>query len=113
MGGGGLVCTTGDLARWVAALQSGPLLGEAARAKVFRGYHELGGGGSEGYGWVVGHPPGGPAQIAVAGGDDFGFNAVIRDMPDGGTLIVIACNSARQPEATEPIMRALLGVLAD
>lgn len=73
MGAGGIVSNATDLARWVQAVNAGKILKPANVQKMYRGGRD----------WAL-----------YAGGDDFGFEAVVFELDRGTDIVVVNTNSA-------------------
>ena len=72
VGGGGMVSSVGDLYRWIQALEANKVLSEEAKEKMY-------------------DPQGRP--MAYAGGNDFGFSAVVFEYPKEMNYIIVATNA--------------------
>ncbi len=72
VGGGGMVSSVGELYRWIQALQANKVLSAKAKEKMY-------------------DPQGSP--MAYAGGNDFGFSAVVFEYPNDENYIFVATNS--------------------
>ncbi|MBI3790381.1 MAG: beta-lactamase family protein [Gemmatimonadetes bacterium] len=94
-GSGGAYASARDVHRWVHALQSGRVLGEAPLARLL-GHHVLlredsTGASYVGYGWGVRTAGGRDVSYAHVGNDDaLGHNAVIRFTPAGALVVVLS-----------------------
>jgi CubicO group peptidase (beta-lactamase class C family) len=91
-GAGGVFSTTGDLFRWIAAVQHGKLLTESSRSRLF-GQYATTAAGTYGYGWVTSTTPWKTPLISTRGRDEWGPNALIALYPQEG-LTVIALSHA-------------------
>jgi N-acyl-D-amino-acid deacylase len=108
-GAGGIVSSPLDLWKFCRALEGGRILDGVRREKLFRAHVPLKQGGAEGYGWMVGRSPRGTPVCEVAGGDDFGFLALLRWKPEEREFAAIAsCSSP--PEGS--LARAIDGAMA-
>jgi CubicO group peptidase (beta-lactamase class C family) len=83
IGNGGLVTTVVDLDRWLTALWGGHLLGAGAFQAMQDQY--LSTGTAE---------LGGKTVYGYAGGGDYGLGGVVIDVPDTGTRVIVATNTA-------------------
>jgi len=72
VGGGGMVSSVGELFKWIQALQTNTVLSEKAKEKMY-------------------DPQGSP--MAYAGGNDFGFSAVVFEYPNEKKYIFAATNA--------------------
>ena len=72
VGGGGMVSSVGELYKWIQALQTNTVLSEKAKEKMV-------------------DPQGRP--MAYAGGNDFGFSAVVFEYPNEKNYIFVATNA--------------------
>ena len=72
VGGGGMVSSVGELYKWIQALQTNKVLSDKAKEKMYG-------------------PQGSP--MAYAGGNDFGFSAVVFEYPNEKNYIFVATNS--------------------
>jgi len=86
-GAGGVLSTTGDLHRWVRAVQAGNILGREAREKLFTAT------GDSGYarGWMLGER-GELGRCVYHGGTTRGFEAALDTYPDRDLVVVVLCN---------------------
>jgi CubicO group peptidase (beta-lactamase class C family) len=110
IGNGGMVSTVEDLWRFLRATEDDTILDAARRAKLLaEGAPSKDGGASEGRGWMVGRTPRGTPAFEVAGGDDFGFLAVMRWLPKEREAVIVTSNSA-PPRGVLP--RLIDGALA-
>ena len=72
VGGGGMVSSVGELYKWIQALEANKVLSEKAKEKMY-------------------DPQGSP--MAYAGGNDFGFSAVVFEYPVEKNYIIVATNA--------------------
>ena len=72
VGGGGMVSSVGELYKWIQALEANKVLSEKAKEKMY-------------------DPEGSP--MAYAGGNDFGFSAVVFEYPMEKNYIIVATNA--------------------
>ena len=72
VGGGGMVSSVSELYKWIQALQTNKVLSDKAKEKMYG-------------------PQGSP--MAYAGGNDFGFSAVVFEYPNEKNYIFVATNS--------------------
>jgi len=72
VGGGGMVSSVGELYKWIQALQTNKVLSDKAKEKMY-------------------DPQGNP--MAYAGGNDFGFSAVVFEYPNEKNYIFVATNA--------------------
>jgi CubicO group peptidase (beta-lactamase class C family) len=72
VGGGGMVSSVGELYKWIQALQTNTVLSDKAIEKMY-------------------DPQGNP--MAYAGGNDFGFSAVVFEYPNEKNYIFVATNA--------------------
>jgi hypothetical protein len=72
VGGGGMVSSVGELYKWIQALEANKVLSEKAKEKMY-------------------DPEGRP--MAYAGGNDFGFSAVVFEYPTEKNYIIVATNA--------------------
>jgi len=72
VGGGGMVSSVGELYKWIQALQTNKVLSEKAKEKMY-------------------DPRGSP--MAYAGGNDFGFSAVVFEYPNEKNYIFVVTNA--------------------
>lgn len=72
IGGGGMVSSVGELYKWIQALEANKVLREKAKEKMYG-------------------PQGRP--MAYAGGNDFGFSAVVFEYPVEKNYIIVATNA--------------------
>jgi CubicO group peptidase (beta-lactamase class C family) len=72
VGGGGMVSSVGELCKWIQALEANKVLSEKAKEKMY-------------------DPEGRP--MAYAGGNDFGFSAVVFEYPIEKNYIIVATNA--------------------
>lgn len=86
-GAGGVLSTTGDLHRWVRAVQAGKILGREAQEKLFTAT------GDSGYarGWMLGER-GELGWCIYHGGTTRGFEAALETYPDRDLVVVVLCN---------------------
>jgi CubicO group peptidase (beta-lactamase class C family) len=112
LGNGGIVSTVEDLYRWCRALEGDAVLDAKRRAKLFDAQVKLPQGGAEGYGWMVGRTSAGEAEYEVAGGDDFGFLALLTWRPKSRRLVAITSNSAPGEGALPRVTAALMDALS-
>lgn len=97
-GAGGVVGPTGDLERWAAAVWAGRIIRRASVPLLYR--------------LAVGPPPPGRRPYAYAGGNAFGFNATVAELPDDQALVVVLSNSSPPGAArAEVIERRLVDLL--
>ncbi len=89
---GATVSTVDDLARWVAALDSGRILGVAARAESVRRIRMNDGAtASYGLGWAV--STFGPREEVVwHGGDITGYSSMILRIPEARLVVIVLSN---------------------
>jgi CubicO group peptidase (beta-lactamase class C family) len=97
IGAGDIWSTTGDLARWNAALaRPSLLLGEESLQLVFAPHAAITKGfvpltsAHYGYGWVIGEVQGHPLHFHP--GDNAGFNAVNLHLPDHDASVILLSN---------------------
>jgi len=107
MGNGGMISTAGDLWRWCRALEGDALLDAAHRERLFTGQVRLPAGGAEGYGWICATAPSGETQFEVAGGDDFGFLALLTWRPKSRVCVALTSNSRPPPGSLAVVAEAL------
>ena len=91
IGGGGMVSSVGELYKWIQALEAGKVLSE----KTKKGMYD---------------PQGNP--MAYAGGNDFGFSAVVFEYPKEKKNIIVATNAhdnVSAPSLGRQISRILKG----
>ncbi len=91
IGGGGMVSSVGELYKWIQALEAGKVLSE----KTKKGMYD---------------PQGNP--MAYAGGNDFGFSAVVFEYPKEKKYIIVATNAhdnVSAPSLGRQISRILKG----
>jgi len=79
IGGGGMVSSVGELYKWIQALEAGKVLTEKTKEKMY-------------------DPQGNP--MAYAGGNDFGFSAVVFEYPKEKNYIIVAANAHDNVSAT-------------
>jgi len=79
IGGGGMVSSVGDLYKWIQALEAGKILSGKTKEKMY-------------------DPQGNP--MAYAGGNDFGFSAVVFEYPKEKNYIIVATNTHYNVSAT-------------
>jgi len=79
IGGGGMVSSVGELYKWIQALEAGKVLTEKTKEKMY-------------------DPQGNP--MAYAGGNDFGFSAVVFEFPKEKNYIIVATNAHDNVSAT-------------
>jgi CubicO group peptidase (beta-lactamase class C family) len=72
IGGGGMVSSVGELYKWIQALDANKVLSEKAKEKMY-------------------DPQGNP--MAYAGGNDFGFSAVVFEYPKEKNYVIVATNA--------------------
>ncbi|TET71235.1 MAG: class A beta-lactamase-related serine hydrolase [Candidatus Aminicenantes bacterium] len=72
VGGGGMVSSVGELYKWIQALEANKVLSEKAKENMY-------------------DPQGRP--MAYAGGNDFGFSAVVFEFPVEMNYIIVATNA--------------------
>jgi len=72
VGGGGMVSSVGELYKWILALEANKVLSEKTKEKMY-------------------DPQGRP--MAYAGGNDFGFSAVVFEYPKEMNYIIVATNA--------------------
>lgn len=101
LGNGGMVSSTGDLYRWIQALNDGKILSKGSLEKLYRGAPPS-------------TRPGTSSRpyIAYAGGNDFGFVAVVFELFGEDSFIIAASNTAGRHSAERvgrQLARLLLG----
>lgn len=93
-GAGGLITTADDLARFAAAVWSGPLLDDRQRAMIFERAYVLNPGtereGRYGLGWVQRKRDG--RRVVKHDGGNNGFVADLEIWPDDGLVVVVLSN---------------------
>lgn len=96
-GAGGIAAPVGDMYQWCEALRGETVLNAASKGKAFKVQVPSDEGpGGEGYGWLVTKSRRGTNIVNMAGGNDFGFRAVmLRDL-DENALVVVHCNSGQE-----------------
>ena len=100
--GGGLYSTTADLHAWTLALESDRLLGEQARARLFKANVGEPGGDREAYAWSI--KQFGDSTLRFAAGSGYGTKSVLIRDPANDEFIVIVSNWGNTP---------ILGLLRD
>lgn len=97
-GAGGVVGPAADLERWVEAVWAGRVLRRASVPLLYR--------------LAVGPSPPGRRFYAYAGGNPFGFNATVAELPDDQTLVVVLTNSSPPHAArAEVVERRIVDLL--
>jgi len=89
VGGGGMVSSVGDLYKWIQALEANKVLSEKAKEKMY-------------------DPQGRP--MAYAGGNDFGFSAVVYEYPKEKNYFIVATN-ANDKISAESLSRQISRIL--
>ena len=79
IGGGGMVSSVGELYKWIQALEADKILSGKTKEKMY-------------------DPQGNP--MAYAGGNDFGFSAVVFEYPKEKNYIIVATNTHYNVSAT-------------
>jgi CubicO group peptidase (beta-lactamase class C family) len=107
VGNGELQSTVGDLYRWVAALDSGRVLADSSRRKMFTPWvpEDPTGETRYGYGWVIASSEWGTDLVWHNGGNGV-FYAEIRRLKDDKAVVVFLTNS----EANYSMLRDLVHV---
>jgi CubicO group peptidase (beta-lactamase class C family) len=98
-GSGGVSSTSGDLFRWMRALESGDLLTADSRSRLFGRYARTS-AGMYGYGWFTSETPWKTPMLLTRGNEDWGPNAYIAlYVREGLTVIALshAFTSDNQP----------------
>jgi D-alanyl-D-alanine carboxypeptidase len=92
-GGGGIVSTAPDMAKWAAAVLSGKVLKEATIAEAWKPT-ALKGGGTSGYGlgWGIGIIDG-HREIGHSGGHITGFSTQLALYPEDRLAVVVLANA--------------------
>lgn len=99
LGAGDIWSTTGDVARWDAALVGAGLLGEASLRALFTPHAAVperlpdGTALHYGYGWVIAEPRG--RKVVFHPGDNAGFKALNLLRPDDAAVVILLANDDR------------------
>jgi CubicO group peptidase (beta-lactamase class C family) len=119
LGAGDIWATTGDLARWDAALVAPGLLSVASLLAMFSPHVATPEGFvgapamAYGYGWVIGELDG--RRLRFHTGDNAGFRAINLCLPDDDTIIILLSNDEIDDEhpglfaLSRPLVAAMLG----
>jgi CubicO group peptidase (beta-lactamase class C family) len=102
VGNGGLVSTADDLLRWSAAIDGGAIFDGAARDA----YRDA----------VLVQPGlsiGGASLLAASGRNDFGFGAVVAEVPSRETIVTVTANAAASHDTDELAARLLQMTLGE
>lgn len=91
LGNGGILSTARDMFNWHRALVGTAVLNDAAKAQLFRGWVEEGGGSFYGYGWSIEDTPFG-RLVAHNGGNSYFFADFLR-YTDSGVMVYFATNN--------------------
>jgi CubicO group peptidase (beta-lactamase class C family) len=103
LGGTGVVTTTGDLYRWVRALETGSVLSAEARRKLWTPALE-----NYAYGWIVRRTPRGRTLASHDGALlPEGWNAQLRVYPQDSLTIIVLSNTRVREELSAVVGRTL------
>jgi CubicO group peptidase (beta-lactamase class C family) len=91
-GAGGVWCTVGDMSRWIVALETGKIVSDTQRKKLFSSHTPP---AQEAYGWHVGVTPEKRTSIMKGGGSD-DFASQLLYYPNDHVTIVWASNNLQQ-----------------
>lgn len=111
---GGLLSTVGDLYRWSVALESGAVLSQLSRDKMFAPQVPENEERTSfyGYGWAITPTTRGTNLIWHNGGNGY-FFADFRRYVDEGVVLIFATNETVQREVERRIVRLLFGRAAE
>ena len=111
IGNGGMVSTVEDLWKFLRATEGDAILDAPRRAKLLAEEPPSKDGMAEGHGWMSGRTGRGTPVFEAAGGNDFGFLAVLMWLPKEREAVIVTSNSAPPRGSLPRMMEAALKVL--